>query len=80
MSEFEKEIQTLQQNYDSLNKNIHSYREQLQPLESQGRQIEESLIQNRRNQHHFRGLPRHLLKHNHQKQINAIDEELKQLR
>ena len=79
-SNFQKKKQTLENQYNSQEWWIQKYHKQLQPLESQERQIEESLIQNRRNQHHLRGLPRHLLKHNHQKQINAIDEELKQLR
>ena len=79
-SNFQKKKQTLENQCNSQEWWIQNYHEQLQPLESQERQIEESLIQNRRNQHHLRGLPRHLLKHNHQKQINAIDEELKQLR
>lgn len=77
---FEKEKQKLEDQYNFQEGMIQKYQKQLQPLESQQRQIEESLIQNWRNQHHFRGLPLHLLKHNHQKQINAIDEELKQLR
>ena len=77
---FENEKQKLEQQYSLQERTIENYQKQLQDLESQQSQIEERLIQNRRNQHHFRGLPRHLLKHNHQKQINAIDEELKQLR
>ena len=77
---FMKEKQTLENQYNFQERRIQKFHEKLQPLESQERQIEESLIQNRRNQHHLRGLPRHLLKHNHQKQINAIDEELKQIR
>ena len=36
--------------------------------------------QNLKNQHLLGGLPLHLLKHNYQKQINGIDEELNQLR
>ena len=77
---FMKEKQTLENQYNFQERRIQKFHEELQLLESQERQIEESLIQNRRNQHHLRGLPRHLLKHNHQKQINAIDEELKQIR
>ena len=77
---FEKEKQELEQLYNLQVEEVQKCQKQLQDLESQQHHIEESLIQNRRNQHHFRGLPRHLLKHNHQKQINAIDEELKQLR
>ena len=78
--DFENKKQELEQEYHLQEETIEELQKQLQALESQQHQIEESLIQNRRNQHHFRGLPRHLLKHNHQKQINAIDEELKQLR
>ena len=77
---FENKKQTLEQQYNLQEETIEELQKRLQPLESQERQIEESLIENRRNQHHLRGLPRHLLKHNHQKQINAIDEELKQIR
>ena len=77
---FENEKQKLEQQYSLQERTIENYQKQLQDLESQQSQIEERLIQNRRNQHHFRSLPRHLLKHNHQKQINAIDKELKQLR
>ena len=77
---FENEKQKLEQQCNLQERMIENYQKKLQDLESQQSQIEERLIQNRRNQHHFRGLPRHLLKHNHQKQINAIDEELKQLR
>ena len=76
----EKEKQTLRQNYDFLNNNIHNYQGQLQQLKIQQPQIEKMFEQNLRDQHHLRGLPRHLLKHNHQKQIIVIDEELKKLR
>ena len=79
-SQFEKEIQTLRQNYDSLNKNIHSYQGQLQQLKIQQPKIEEEMKQNLINQHNLGGLPLHLLKQNYQKQINGIDEELKKLR
>ena len=79
-SQFEKEIQTLRQNYDSLNKNIHSYQGQLQQLKIQQPKIEEEMKQNLINQHILGGLPLHLLKQNYQKQINGIDEELNQLR
>ena len=79
-SQFEKEIQTLRQNYDSLNKNIHSYQGKLQQLKIQQPQIEEEMKQNLINQHLLGGLPLHLLKQNYQKQINGIDEELNQLR
>ena len=77
---YDKKKKMLENQYNVQERRIQKFHEQLQPLESQERQIEESLIQNRRNQHHLRGLPRHLLKQNYQKQINAIDEELKQLR
>ena len=77
---FENEKQKLEHQYSLQERMIENFQKQLQDLESQQSQIEERLIQNRRNQHHFRSLPRHLLKHNHQKQINAIDKELKQLR
>ena len=79
-SQFEKEIQTLLQNYDSLNNNIHNYQGQLQQLQIQRSKIEEDMKQNLKNQHLLGGLPLHLLKHNYQKQINGIDEELNQLR
>ena len=76
----EKEKQTLRQNYDFLNNNIHNYQGQLQQLKIQQPQIEKMFEQNLRDQHHLRGLPRHLLKHNYQKQIIVINEELKKLR
>ena len=79
-SQFEKEIQTLQQNYDSLNNNIHNYQGQLQQLQIQQPKIEEEMKQNLITQHLLGGLPLHLLKQNYQKQINGIDEELNQLR
>ena len=79
-SQFEKEIQTLRQNYDSLKKNIHSYQGQLQQLKIQQPKIEEEMKQNLINQHILGGLPLHLLKQNYQKQINGIDKELNQLR
>ena len=79
-SQFEKEIQTLLQNYDSLNNNIHNYQGQLQQLQIQRSKIEEDMKQNLMKQHLLGGLPLHLLKHNYQKQINGIDEELNQLR
>ena len=79
-SQFEKEIQTLLQNYDSLNNNIHNYQGQLQQLQIQQSKIEEEMKQNLMNQHLLGGLPLHLLKQNYQKQINGIDEELNQLR
>ena len=75
----EKEKQTLRQNYDFLSNNIHNYQGQLQQLKIQQPQIEKMFEQNLRDQHHLRGLPRHLLKHNYQKQIIVIDEELKKL-
>ena len=79
-SQFEKEIQTLQQNYDSLNNNIQNYQGQLQQLQIQQPKIEEEMKQNLITQHLLGGLPLHLLKQNYQKQINGIDEELNKLR
>ena len=76
----EEEKQTLRQNFDFLNNNIHNYQGKLQQLKIKQSQIEKMIEQNLRDQHHLGGLPLHLQKQNYQKQINGIDEELKKLK
>lgn len=76
----DEQIRNLQRNYDLLENEIRNYQEQSEHLKVQQLQIEKKFEQNLRDQHHLRGLPRHLLKHNYQKQIIVIDEELKKFR
>ena len=76
----EEEKQTLRQNFDFLNNNIHNYQGKLQQLKIKQSQIEKTIEKNLRDQHHLGGLPLHLQKQNYQKQINGIDEELKKLK
>ena len=78
--DFKNEEKMLEQKYDMLLDHINKQHWQLKDKKYQQSRIEEKIQQNRKNQQYLRGLPKDLLKRNFQKQINAIDEELNQLR
>ena len=77
---FENKEKILEQEYDMLLDHINKQHWQLKDEKYQQYHIEEKIQQNRKNQQYLEGLPEDLLKRNFQKQINAIDEELNQLR
>ena len=77
---FENKEKMLEQKYDMLLDYINKQHWQLKDEKYQQYHIEEKIQQNRKNQQYLKGLPKDLLKRNFQKQINAIDEELNQLR
>ena len=70
----------LEEKYDEELKHINQRHREIKDLKYQQSRIEETIQQNRKNQHYLKGLPKDLLKRNFQKQINVIDEELNQLR
>ena len=78
--DFKNEGKMLEQKYDMLLDYINKKHWQLKDEKYQQYHIEEKIQQNRKNQQYLKGLPKDLLKRNFQKQINAIDEELNQLR
>ena len=80
LTEFKNKEKMLEQKYDMLLDYINKKHWQLKDEKYQQYHIEEKIQQNRKNQQYLKGLPKDLLKRNFQKQINAIDEELNQLR
>ena len=79
-TQFKNKEKMLEQKYDKLLDYINKQHWQLKDEKYQQYHIEEKIQQNRKNQQYLKGLPKDLLKRNFQKQINAIDEELNQLR
>ena len=79
-TQFKNKEKMLEQKYDKLLDYINKQHWQLKDEKYQQYRFEVKIQQNRKRQQYLKDLPKDLLKRNFQKQINAIDEELNQLR
>ena len=80
ITQFKNKEKMLEQKYDKLLDYINKQHWQLKDEKYQQYRFEVKIQQNRKRQQYLKDLPKDLLKRNFQKQINAIDEELNQLR